>query len=56
MAGTDVRGAVGRTFGQAPEVDGVVHIEDAGDARAGDFITVRITETVEDDLAGRRSA
>ncbi|MGH7501402.1 MAG: MiaB/RimO family radical SAM methylthiotransferase [Longimicrobiales bacterium] len=50
----DVRGAVGRTARQALEVDGVVHIADAHGARAGEFIAVRITGALEDDLIGER--
>jgi ribosomal protein S12 methylthiotransferase len=46
------RGAIGRTVGQALEVDGVVHIADAGSARAGDFVRVRIDEALDYDLAG----
>jgi len=46
------RGAVGRTRGQAREVDGVVHIADTRGAVAGQFVTVRITEALEDDLIG----
>ena len=46
------RGAVGRTKGQAIEVDGVVHIEDARNVEAGQFVSVRITEALEDDLIG----
>jgi ribosomal protein S12 methylthiotransferase len=47
-------GAVARTAGQALEVDGVVHIADAGSARPGHFIRVRITEALEDDLVAER--
>jgi ribosomal protein S12 methylthiotransferase len=54
MPGPDERGAVGRTTGQALEVDGVVHVADAGDARPGRFIAVRITGALEDDLTGQR--
>ncbi len=46
------RGAVGRTVGQALEIDGVVHLADAAGARAGDFVRVRIDEALEDDLVG----
>ena len=49
------RGAVGRTRGQALEVDGVVHLADARGARPGDFVEVRITEALEDDLTGEIS-
>jgi tRNA A37 methylthiotransferase MiaB len=49
------RGAVGRTRGQALEVDGVVHIADARAAKPGDFLAVRITDALEDDLIGEVS-
>jgi ribosomal protein S12 methylthiotransferase len=44
--------AVGRTRGQALEVDGVVTIADPGACESGDFVNVAITEAVEQDLAG----
>jgi ribosomal protein S12 methylthiotransferase len=46
------RGAIARTKGQAIEVDGVVHIEDARDVKAGQFVNVLITDALEDDLIG----
>jgi ribosomal protein S12 methylthiotransferase len=46
------RGAVGRTARQALEIDGLVHIDDARVARPGDFVRVRITDVVEEDLRG----
>ncbi len=45
-------GAVGRTAGQALEIDGVVHIADAAGAQPGEFVRVRIDEALEDDLVG----
>ena len=42
----------GRTRGQALEVDGIVTIADALGHTPGDFVNVRITEAVEQDLAG----
>jgi ribosomal protein S12 methylthiotransferase len=42
----------GRTEGQAPEVDGVVWIND-GSARAGEIVPVEITEAHPFDLVGR---
>jgi ribosomal protein S12 methylthiotransferase len=48
------RGAVGRTQGQALEVDGVVHIADVKGARVGEFVPVRITDALEHDLLGER--
>lgn len=44
--------AVGRTKGQALEVDGVVTIEEPQHYQSGDFVQVRITEAVEQDLVG----
>ena len=43
---------VGRTRGQALEVDGVVTIEQPGALGSGDFVKVRITEADEQDLVG----
>jgi ribosomal protein S12 methylthiotransferase len=48
------RGAVGRTAGQAPEVDGVVHLADAGGAGPGDFVRARIVDVVDEDLVAER--
>jgi ribosomal protein S12 methylthiotransferase len=44
--------AVGRTRGQALEVDGVVTIEQPDAVASGDFVKVRITEAAEQDLVG----
>ncbi len=41
----------GRFYGQALEIDGEVYVE--GDARVGDFVDVRVTETDVFDLRGR---
>ena len=43
-------GGVGRTAGDAPEVDGVVHFD--GPVRAGDWATVRVTGADTHDLFG----
>jgi ribosomal protein S12 methylthiotransferase len=45
--------ATGRTAGDAPEIDGVVHIR-SGRRRitAGDFVDVKITAADEHDLHG----
>ncbi len=43
-------GAVGRSYADAPEIDGVVVIEQADGLMAGDFATVRITDSGEHDL------
>ena len=50
--GIDQRGAIGRTGGQALEVDGVVHIADVGDLKPGTFTQVRLIEAVEQDFSG----
>ena len=44
--------AIGRTAGQALEVDGVVTIDDARNHVSGEFVNVLITDAVEQDLAG----
>ncbi|HWI15061.1 MAG TPA: TRAM domain-containing protein, partial [Burkholderiales bacterium] len=44
--------AVGRTQGDAPEIDGVVRINHAGELRAGEFARVRITGADAHDLEG----
>lgn len=44
--------AAGRIASQALEVDGVVHIPDAGDVQVGQFVEVTITDAFEQDLTG----
>jgi ribosomal protein S12 methylthiotransferase len=44
--------AVGRSSADAPEIDGVVHINKAKNAKAGDFAQVRITRADAHDLHG----
>ncbi|HUP88900.1 MAG TPA: 30S ribosomal protein S12 methylthiotransferase RimO [Longimicrobiales bacterium] len=44
---------VGRTKGQALEVDGVVNVAGAESRHAGEFVQVRITDAMEHDLAGQ---
>lgn len=44
---------VGRTKGQALEVDGVVSVRGGQARRAGEFVKVRITDAMEHDLAGQ---
>jgi len=46
--------AVGRSSADAPEIDGVVHIRKAGNAKPGDFVEVRITRADAHDLHGER--
>jgi len=43
---------VGRTEGQAPEIDGQVYIND-GMAYPGEFVTVEVTEAHDYDLVGK---
>ena len=43
---------VGRSFRDAPEIDGVVTVTGAGRARPGDMIKVKITASSEYDLSG----
>ena len=49
---SDDRGAIGRTKGQALEVDGVVHISDAAGLQPGMFVSVELTGTVDSDFRG----
>lgn len=43
-------GAIGRTFGDAPEIDGVVHLNDVFDVKVGDRVWVEIIHTDQHDL------
>jgi ribosomal protein S12 methylthiotransferase len=45
-------GATGRSKADAPEIDGEVHLRDAGGMTPGDFVTVRVEESDEHDLFG----
>jgi len=49
-------GATGRSKADAPEIDGEVHLRDAGYLGAGDFVSVVIEESDEHDLFGVPSA
>jgi ribosomal protein S12 methylthiotransferase len=42
---------IGRTQGDAPEVDGTVFVKGAG-LKPGDFVNVKIKDTLEYDLVG----
>ena len=46
----DGQTAVGRSYADAPEIDGLVHIDDAASLQAGDFCEVDITAADEYDL------
>ena len=45
-------GATGRSKADAPEIDGEVHLRDAGYLEAGDIVSVRIEDSDEHDLFG----
>jgi ribosomal protein S12 methylthiotransferase len=49
-------GAVGRSSADAPEIDGVVHIEKANGLNPGDFVRVRVTRSDAHDLYGEIAA
>jgi ribosomal protein S12 methylthiotransferase len=43
---------LGRTQFDAPEVDGLVYVRAKGKLKAGDFVDIKITDTLEYDLVG----
>jgi ribosomal protein S12 methylthiotransferase len=45
-------GATGRSKADAPEIDGEVHLRDAGGLRAGDIVSARVEDSDEHDLFG----
>lgn len=49
----DGRRAIGRTYADAPEIDGVVHIAQGQNLKPGERVRVRITRTDEHDLWGK---
>jgi ribosomal protein S12 methylthiotransferase len=48
--------ATARSAADAPEIDGVVSIEDGGELAAGEFVRVRVVASGEHDLTARRAA
>jgi ribosomal protein S12 methylthiotransferase len=52
----DSDGAVGRGWGDAPEIDGVITVEDGAHLKPGDVVTVGIIDSSNYDLAGRLEA
>lgn len=48
----DDEGAIGRTQGDAPEIDGVVYLNEEFGVRVGDMVQVKITHSDEYDLWG----
>jgi ribosomal protein S12 methylthiotransferase len=49
----DGRRALGRTYADAPEIDGVVHIAQGEGIQVGDFVKVKITRSDDYDLWGK---
>ena len=45
-------GFVGRTYSDAPEIDGVVMVHTNAELEVGDFVDVKITNSDEHDLYG----
>ena len=45
-------GATGRSKADAPEIDGEVHLRDAGGLRSGDIVSARVEDADEHDLYG----
>jgi ribosomal protein S12 methylthiotransferase len=45
-------GATGRTHADAPEIDGEIHLRDAGTAQQGDILRVLVEDADEHDLYG----
>ena len=46
----DKQGAVARSHADAPEIDGLVYIENGQSLKQGDVVTVRVTHSDEHDL------
>ncbi len=44
------QGVIARSYADAPEIDGVVILEDETDVEVGEFVTVRVTDSGEYDL------
>ena len=42
--------AVARSWADAPEIDGMVHVQQANSLRIGDVVKVTVVETTEHDL------
>ena len=51
-----IEGAVGRSSADAPEIDGVVYVEDGADLRVGDFTDVVVHAASEHDLHAHRAS
>jgi ribosomal protein S12 methylthiotransferase len=44
------QGAIARSSADAPEIDGLVYLDEAGDLRPGDLVWVTVTDADEYDL------
>jgi ribosomal protein S12 methylthiotransferase len=42
--------AVARSWADAPEIDGLVHVQNGGELSVGDVVKVTVVETTEHDL------
>jgi ribosomal protein S12 methylthiotransferase len=49
---TETGGATGRSKADAPEIDGEVHLRDAGGLQPGDIVLAKIEDSDEHDLYG----
>jgi len=49
----DGRRAIGRTYADAPEIDGVVHIAQGAGLKPGDLVRVKVTRSDDHDLWGK---
>ncbi len=52
----DAQGAIARSSADAPEIDGIVHIEDGQGLKPGDFAEVTVLAADDHDLSGRLAA
>ena len=48
----DEEGAIGRTFADAPEIDGVIYLNGETDLKPGDVVKVLVEHSDEYDLGG----
>ncbi|HIU64478.1 MAG TPA: TRAM domain-containing protein, partial [Candidatus Avacidaminococcus intestinavium] len=44
--------AIGRSFREAPEIDGIIYVENAPHVHVGDFVKVKISQGFTYELAG----
>jgi ribosomal protein S12 methylthiotransferase len=51
----DGKTAIGRSYADAPDIDGRVYVSNIGDAKVGDMIKVAISKSDEYDLHGKRA-